>query len=584
MLITAHLAIRAWGIFGGWFYTDDFRMLYEARHSGVSFHALVRPYDSQFMPGGRLVAWLVEQSGSLNWTLAATSNLVLQAATSIACFLMLRSLFGQRPGILAPLSLYLFSAVPFPAFMWWAASLNQLPMQLSFFLVVWAWTAYLRRPVLGRAALAWAALALGLVFYVKTLLFTLVLAYLAVAYFARGGPVRRLVHVVRRYWLGLGGVVLGAGAFTLYYVTNVPQLAALPPPATVWGLAGTYLGRSFGVTMLGGPWLWWQHPNPPTSQVDVPALVVAISWAVIALVVLVTALLRRRTLRAWVLVAGYLLCSFAVLVTSRGAIGAYVGLELRYLTDLAAVVSLAVGLAYLPLVGALESSEARTEPVIHLRHAAAAGVVLVLLVCLGGAVSTYGHARIWHTDNPGRAYVANAVSGIRSQGSVVNIADKEAPPDVMIEWSYPHNLLSRLLPLTGAPVRFPRVAEQLNALDQEGRLHPADLAPGAVTATPGPVPNCGWLVRSAGAQIPLERPVPLLGLWMRIGYLSSADGEIVLTLGRQRVRVPVREGLHDVYVRTTAGFDRVGVSGLTGDAALCAARVEVGQLTPGGTR
>ena len=53
--------------------------------------------------------------------------LLMQAAASIGCLRLLRYTFGERLGILPPLALYLFSVITLPAFIWWAAGINQLP-------------------------------------------------------------------------------------------------------------------------------------------------------------------------------------------------------------------------------------------------------------------------------------------------------------------------------------------------------------------------------------------------------------------------------------------------------------------------
>ena len=52
---------------------------------------------------------------TLNWTLAATLTLGVQLLASAACLWMLVTLFGARWGILAPLALYLTSALSLPA-------------------------------------------------------------------------------------------------------------------------------------------------------------------------------------------------------------------------------------------------------------------------------------------------------------------------------------------------------------------------------------------------------------------------------------------------------------------------------------
>lgn len=580
LLIGVQLALRTWAISGGWFYTDDFRLLYEASRSSLTWEYLLRPYDSQFMPGGRLIALVVERSGDLNWQVVAGLNVLMQALASLACLLMLRSLFRLRWAILGPLAFYLFTVIPFPAFMWWAASLNQLPVQITFFLAVTAWVAYLRtrRPLM--ALLTWGSVTLGLLFYVKTLLVVPVLGFVAVAYFARGGPVKRLTTAIRRYWLGLLGLGAGAAGFAAFYWSTVPQIVSRPTGSTFSAaLLENYAATSFATTAVGGPWLWWQHPEPPTSQLDPPNLMVHVAWVVIVLVVLTTALLRERTLRAWALVAMYLAMSFGLLATSRGEIGPYVGLELRYLTDLAVVVPLGIGLAWCSLLGADEASEPRADPLLRLPYPGYVAAGLVAALSVGGTLSAYGHARIWHDDNPGRDFVRQALSDLEAQEGVVNLADEEAPDDVMIAWTYPHNLLSRLLAVTGAAVRFPRAAERLHTLDDKGRLHPADIETG-ITDLGGPDPSCGWLVGSAGREIPLTARTLGLPYWIRVGYLASADREVTLTMAEERVRVPLRRGLHDIYVRTETEYDSIRIDGLRGQEALCVSEIEVGAVTP----
>ena len=54
--------------------------------------------------------------------------MVLQLVASLALLRALYVILGWRPVLLVPLSFALFSPLGLPAFAWWAAALNALPM------------------------------------------------------------------------------------------------------------------------------------------------------------------------------------------------------------------------------------------------------------------------------------------------------------------------------------------------------------------------------------------------------------------------------------------------------------------------
>lgn len=105
VLVLAQLAWRAWIVVPGWFYADDLLLLEDAARPLQS--VLLEPNDSQLMPLGRVVAALVAAAGPYAWWAAATSVLVLSAAATAACWLMLRTVFGPRPFVLVPFGLFL---------------------------------------------------------------------------------------------------------------------------------------------------------------------------------------------------------------------------------------------------------------------------------------------------------------------------------------------------------------------------------------------------------------------------------------------------------------------------------------------
>ncbi len=304
LLVLAQLALRAWALYPSWFYLDDYLLLLRAQQ-GPGLDVLLAPHNGHLMPAGRLLAWLVLSSGTLNWGLVATTTLLLQAAADVAAVWMLVTLFGRRWGVLAPLGLYLFGTLTLPALMWWAASLNQLPMQTAFFVAVAAWVHHLRGGRRRWLLTTVVAVAFGLAFDVKALLILPVLAFLLLAYFCTGSLRARVLEGVRRRWpaaLCLGGA---AAAYVAYYVTAVDAPFTTVSATEVLSTASSMVGTGFVTAAVGGPWRW-SPPTAPNVGAAPPDVAVHLAWVVSSLVVLYAALRRRRTLRAWALLLGYL--------------------------------------------------------------------------------------------------------------------------------------------------------------------------------------------------------------------------------------------------------------------------------------
>ena len=80
------------------------------------------------MPGAFLVAGGITRLAPLNWIGPAISLVVLQLLASLALLRALHVILGWRPVLLMPLTFALFTPLGVPAFAWWAAALNSLPM------------------------------------------------------------------------------------------------------------------------------------------------------------------------------------------------------------------------------------------------------------------------------------------------------------------------------------------------------------------------------------------------------------------------------------------------------------------------
>ncbi len=384
--------------------------------------------------------------------------------------------------------------------------------------------------------------------------------------------------VVSRYRVATGLLAVLVAAYVGYYVAHVPQPFSGSGRPVLADLLGAMVARSFLSGVWGGPWRW-SRLNPPVGYADPPTWALVLAGALTALVVLHAFLVRTRTLRAWALLAGYLAALVALVATTRAPVaGGAIGLELRYLTDVTCVLVLCLGLVFLPLTGAVESSAPREEPLLTLRVRPVHAAGLVVAVCVCGLVSSASYARIWHSDNPGERYVHRFRADLLRAGPV-DLADQVVPADVVPGFSYPANTTGRLVPLVDPRVRFPSVTSRLAVLAQDGGLHPALVDPFA-RSEPGPVDGCGWVLTGAGRDIPLDRVTPGFAWWVRIGYLASARSPVTVRAGGRTVETEVRRGAHSLYWRSDRVFDTVRVGGLSEGTTVCVDTIEVGDVVP----
>ena len=578
VMVLAQTALRGWSQSSSWFFTDDYRLLLEATDEPLTVGYLVEPFDSQFMPFGRLLSWLVAHSEAFDWALAASLVVVLQAAAGVACLWMLTVLFGRRWEVLLLLGVYLTSAIPVPAFMWWAAAVNQVPMQLMAFVAIGFWVQYLRTRRWSPLLLTVGAVLLGLMCYVKMLLVLPVLAFMALAYFVSGGPWSRLRATWDLYRPAvLLGLLTGVG-YVAHYLWRVPQPFEDSEGAAVLEVLDAMLGQSLTTGALGGPWRWWET-TPPIVLASPPEVTIRLAWVVVVLVVGYSVLRRHNAGRAWLLVSLYASAAFGLLATSRGQLfGVFAGLEYRYLTDVVVVLVLGVGLAFLELPGAPGSSRERAAPLLSVKAPRSVVIGLTAVVAVGGLVSTVRYVGYWHEDNASAEYTDNLVESL-SPIELPAVADGLLPEEVMPAYTSPNNELSTFVRLTGQDVAFPSATRQIHFVDETGTLSLGEVDP-RVDSGPGPEPDCGWRVTGNDeVRVPLGTTAFPWSGWMRVGYLASGDVPVEVTVGERTVRTEVVHGLNDLFVQVRGIGDSVVFSGLPAGATLCVDRVEVGPLT-----
>ncbi|WP_457189436.1 hypothetical protein [Nocardioides sp. P5_E3] len=576
-LLVSQLTFRTWAAWSSWYFLDD--LIFLRQHAdGADWDYLLEPVNGHFMPVAKLVYWGIGSIDPMAWWPAALFLVVGQALASAACLWMLVTLFGMRRGILPPFALYLFLSLSMPSYMWFIAALQQLPLQVALCVAVGAWVLHARGEGVRWLGLCLVSLVAGLLFWQKTLVVVPLLVYISYAYFTSGGPVRRL-RGLRSQAFGLVAVLVVGVAYVAYYFATVPSQLSTVTPELAGDLAETMLGSTLASGLAGGPWQW-HMPAPPHAFTDPPSWSVHLSWVVVSAVAAYAYLRRARSGRALLLLIGWVLGTFLLVLAGRGtALGAIVGTDSRYLSDVSLVAALCLGLAFLELPGAPGSSGPRVPPRIQPVPSWFTGL-LTSAVVLSGLFSSATYVTPWHDQNAAHRFFDRFRADVAAYGRV-EMVDRVVPEDVMSQLSAPRNNFTFLAPLATDLVDFPDVSSELAIVGDDGSLRQVAIEPG-VDSLPGPRAGCGWRVRDKRVDVPLAGRAIDLEWWARIGYLSSADSAVTVTAGRSSVDTRVRRGLNNLYLRLDGGFDEVSIDGLDPGTTLCVDVVEIGQPVPGG--
>lgn len=597
ILIAVQVAWRAQLLGHLYFYRDDYAALDLARRSPLGWHYLCYVGQGHLVITERLIAWVLARSGLYNWGLASAVTLALLAASGVAAFLALRALFGNRPAILVPLAVYLFTPLGLADLGWWSAALESLPLQVSLLLAVHAHIRYartMRRRYLV-AAIAWVVLALassekGLL--VPVLLFAVTSAFLP----GRRSWLANMGAALRRYWPAWLGyaVALAAYAVVLLIALGAARPQAGVPAASAaftfgWGL----LKNSLVPAAFGGPWRWWPLPGHATALALPPQ---ALAWTAItaAAAVVVGSIVRRPVAwRAWASLAIWV--AFAdMLPVMIGKLNWYpvlLALNTRYAADARPVLALCLALAFLPVRPSLAvqsdpedgRGEARLDgPRGRPRAAARAWrsvtATLVAIFLVGAVWSAHAYqSRV--TGTPAADYVANATAAVRLASPGTPVLVTSLPDQLTTAGSNTRTVLGAISPGQLRWVGKPDgTVDGMRTFGPDGRLFPLWVF--GTASGRGTAHGC-WPARHGTITVPFARPAPYLSSLLRIGYLWGAarSGQIQLTYGAVVRTLTVSRGLHTAYLPVHGSANGIQVTG-AGIRRLCIGDVEAGQPGP----
>jgi hypothetical protein len=578
VLIGLHMIVRSALAFGGYFYWDDLILVGRAgTQSLLSPAYLFTDHDGHIMPAAFLLGGVITRLAPLVWTWPAVSLVVLQLIASLSLLRALWVILGWRPILLAPLGFALFTPLALPAFAWWAAALNYLPMVAAMSWVC-ADAILLARSGSRRYAITGSlAFVAGLVFFEKAA----VIPFAAFVLVALLGYVQGEQHPVRAAWrrgrpLWLAAATIIAGWVVLYLVV-VDQRRWSWDPAMTWELLQRSVTHGIVPGLVGGPWQWgrWAPASPWAVP---PPSVMVLGWTMLAATVAVSMLRKQRLGAVWLAAAGYAVACQVPIYLMRSS--AFTALELaqtlRYLPDLVVMLALlaAVGVHAPNRPGVIRAD--LSAP----RRAAIAGIgVAFLASCL---LSTKTFLVSWQ-DNPTKAYLRNAVAGLADAraSSPSPLLDQEVDPLILQRVVGPENLASHMFALIDDRPEFSGSTDRLRMLDTGGRMVDADVT-WVRTIAEGPQPQCGYFVEpDAAVRMPLDGPLLPADWTAEINYLANTEGSLLFSLPiGPEIKVAVKPGLNRVYVRLSGAGDAINVRSATSALTVCLASGPVGYLAP----
>jgi hypothetical protein len=577
VLVVLQIAFRGWALAGSWFYFDDLAFMSRAMNEPLGASYLLESYGGHLMPGGFLTAWLLTKVAVYSWAPWAAVLLALQALAGLGMLRLLVSLFGRRPLVLALLAGYLSYVFTLSAGIWFAAGINQLPMQVALAFGLHAHVEYLRhrrvRSLVG--CLLWTAF--GLLFYEKTLLLFGIYALVTIGWFGHGRTPERLLHIWNHYRTAVISYAAVGGAYLALYIQFGLDFSPASRNAQPWSpLAWNLVGKTMSSALIGGPFRW--QPLAVGSFADPSQLTMMISWAAVVGLGGYAYRTRTRTKRAWSLLAFTAFCNVVLLASARANIvGPDIAREFRYQTESSALFVLGVGLAFLPLVGARETVTLRAGvPRTYESPRLVAAVTVV--VALAAAYSSVKYVDLWQDRNPSKAYFAEVRHTLKARstqsGREVPLVDAGIPQTLLWAYRHPENYYSHVFRNLDQYTSYPRDAvDDLYMFDDSGALTEVAV-PGTRSNQPGT--GCGYRLDGDSTDVPLDGPVFGDGWWIRIDYDAEAASDVQVVAGDEVHQLTLPAGAHSVFVTAAGSFDSVRLDGYDSGADVCVSTVALG--------
>jgi hypothetical protein len=462
-IVAVSVAVQYAFASSSFFFQDDWGLFHQSLAGGLDPGTLTKAVEAHFAPGHRVLDFIVTRYLP-HFHEALALLLCFHAVSIVLMQRILALMFGRKWWTFALAFAFGLSMIYAATLWWWASAAHAIPAVTFSLASVHGYLAWRQTGRWGWLAWSLAALCIGLLFYIETILVPVYLFLLSVLILR---PDERLVNRIRaaarewRIWL-------------LYAVS----MAAIAIVWVVGGYSSSQLGQT-NVSLIPEylRLAWTDGFVPPIFGVGLTSNEfsqwIALLGEVAVLVAFGVSLMRRSTAwKAWLFLAiGFVLT--ALMVTSRlGPFGVIVASQTRYYTETALLVPIALAAAF-AVPRRLDPARSAASSVAPMRPPRPAIAVLAALA-LAANVALVAFADHGFVDNrayANKTWVHNLELGValaRFKDPRPVLLDTRVPLDITAPFNPAEGLLSYVSVSFLHDVRFSAVAPHTFAVGPDG--------------------------------------------------------------------------------------------------------------------
>lgn len=579
-LIALRIALRVWVSIGAYFHMDDWFYLVDSSQQDFGSY-ITQIYNGHLMPLGFSVVWILQSMWPAEWGAAAAFVIAMDTLAIVFFVLLLRRAFRPSRWLLVPLAVGLFAPMWATTAVWYASALQMVPLTAALYATVYYLVIHHQTGRYRWLVLSVIAYGIGLAFWEKTLLVTIVVAFVSVGFFTDG----RLLRRVRSAWAVLLAFALASLAYIGVYVSALAGQEPLddsPSLSDFGSVAYTGVVEVLIPTLFGGT---WNAPSGGVVGVPDPAP----WWASMlmleaALAVVVATILRHRVraVWAWSMMVVYVTVDIALLSLARfDFFGSLLARDPRYVEDAAPVFALALALATTAVVRGVSGDGTGSPATAALPRLVSQPTTLILcgvLVLNSCLLTTSLIAQMWR-QSAAKSFWGNFQSDVMPLGPV-SLIDRKVPEDVMAGLFLERAETSYISQAFELPLQWNAPADRLYVVQDDGHVSRAVL-PSPAKSLAGPDGPCGYGVKASSRYIPLDNTLFDWDWVVRMSYLASDDTSVRVSMGDERVDVPLSQGPGEVWFVVQGQGSRVLVEPPTNGQGVCVAGLDVGIAAAG---